>query len=70
MRYEIRVIGALLMREILTRYGRHNIGFMWLFVEPMMFTLGVLALWTSVGLQLWRRFVERMGNEVPRLVVR
>lgn len=41
-----RVIGALLMREILTRYGRHNIGFLWLFVEPMTFTLGVTALWT------------------------
>jgi ABC-type polysaccharide/polyol phosphate export permease len=41
-----RVIGALLMREILTRFGRHNIGFLWLFVEPMMFTLGVTALWT------------------------
>lgn len=45
-----RIIGALLMREILTRYGRHNIGFMWLFVEPMMFTLGVLALWTLFDL--------------------
>ena len=40
-----RVIGALLMREIITRFGRHNIGFLWLFVEPMMFTLGVTALW-------------------------
>jgi ABC-type polysaccharide/polyol phosphate export permease len=44
---QMRVIGALLMREILTRYGRHNIGFLWLFVEPMMFTLGVTALWTA-----------------------
>jgi capsular polysaccharide transport system permease protein len=43
---QVRVIGALLMREVLTRYGRHNIGFLWLFVEPMMFTLGVTALWT------------------------
>lgn len=41
-----RVIGALLMREVLTRYGRHNIGFLWLFVEPMIFTLGVTTLWT------------------------
>jgi ABC-type polysaccharide/polyol phosphate export permease len=41
-----RVIHALLMREILTRFGRHNIGFLWLFVEPMLFTLGVTALWT------------------------
>jgi ABC-type polysaccharide/polyol phosphate export permease len=43
---QMRVIGALLMREVLTRYGRHNIGFLWLFVEPMLFTLGVTALWT------------------------
>lgn len=42
-----RVIWALLMREVLTRYGRHNIGFLWLFVEPMLFTLGVTALWTA-----------------------
>ncbi|MBC8751441.1 MULTISPECIES: ABC transporter permease [Paraburkholderia] len=41
-----RVVGALLMREILTRYGRHNVGFLWMFFEPMMFTLGILALWT------------------------
>jgi len=44
---QLRVIWALLMREILTRYGRHNIGFMWLFVEPMLFTLGVTALWSA-----------------------
>lgn len=41
-----RVIYALLMREVLTRYGRHNIGFLWLFVEPMLFTTGVTILWT------------------------
>jgi ABC-type polysaccharide/polyol phosphate export permease len=35
------------LREMLTRYGRHNIGFLWLFVEPMLFTLGVTALWTA-----------------------
>jgi capsular polysaccharide transport system permease protein len=46
---QLRVIGALLMREVLTRYGRHNLGFMWLFVEPMTFTLGVTALWSFAG---------------------
>lgn len=45
LRIQGRVIHALLMREIITRYGRHNIGFAWLFVEPMIFTLGVAALW-------------------------
>jgi len=34
-RIQLRVIGALLMRDVLTRFGRHNIGFMWMFVEPM-----------------------------------
>lgn len=42
-----RVIWALVLREIMTRYGRHNIGFLWVFVEPMLFTLGVAALWTA-----------------------
>jgi len=36
------------MREILTRYGRHNVGFLWIFFEPMMFTLGVTGLWTAL----------------------
>jgi capsular polysaccharide transport system permease protein len=47
---QLRVIGALLMREILTRFGRENIGFLWIFVEPMLFTLGVTALWTFTRL--------------------
>jgi capsular polysaccharide transport system permease protein len=42
-----RVVFALLMREVVTRFGRHNIGFLWLFLEPMIFTVGVTALWTA-----------------------
>lgn len=42
-----RVIHALVMREIITRYGRHNVGFVWLFAEPMMFTLGIMAMWSN-----------------------
>ena len=41
-----RVIGALLMREIITRYGRHNIGVLWIIVEPMLFTLAISGLWS------------------------
>ena len=46
LRIQRRIIGALLLRELLTRFGRHNIGFLWLFVEPMLFTAGVLGIWT------------------------
>ncbi|MBH9683050.1 ABC transporter permease [Burkholderia cepacia] len=42
-----RVIGALLMRESLTRYGRHNIGFLWIFMEPLLYTTGVYVLWKT-----------------------
>jgi capsular polysaccharide transport system permease protein len=43
---QLRVLYALLARELLTRYGRHNIGFVWLFAEPMLFTLGIAWLWS------------------------
>lgn len=46
---QLRVIGALMMREMITRFGRHNIGFLWMFLEPMLFTLGVTTLWTLIG---------------------
>ena len=42
---QVRVVGALLMREIITRYGRNNIGFLWLFVEPLLLTLVIVLLW-------------------------
>lgn len=45
-----RVIGALLLRELITRYGRHNIGALWLVLEPLIFTLGVATLWSLAGL--------------------
>jgi ABC-2 type transport system permease protein/capsular polysaccharide transport system permease protein len=48
LRVNARVIGALLLRESVTRYGRNNIGFLWLFVEPMLFTLLITLLWTAL----------------------
>ena len=42
---QARVIGALLIREIITRYGRNNIGFLWLVIEPMLFTVGITIAW-------------------------
>lgn len=45
-----RVISALLMREVITRFGRENVGVLWLIAEPMLFTLGVATLWSAAGL--------------------
>lgn len=41
-----RVIWALILREIITRYGRENIGILWFFVEPLLFIVGIAVLWT------------------------
>lgn len=41
---QARVIGALLMRELHTRYGRENIGYLWLIAEPMMLGIVIAAL--------------------------
>ncbi len=43
---QCRVVGALLMRELHTRYGRDNIGYLWLIAEPLMFG-SVIALMHS-----------------------
>ena len=43
-RTQARVLGALIIREMQTRFGRDNIGFLWLFVEPMLLMVGVSIL--------------------------
>ena len=45
-----RVLHALLMREVITRFGRDDLGVLWLVAEPMIFTLGVAALWTAASM--------------------
>ncbi len=45
---QYRVLGALFMREIQTRWGRRNLGFAWLFAEPLVFAFPVLAMWSMM----------------------
>ncbi len=49
MRVQIRIIGALMLREAMTHYGRESLGFFWLIAEPMILTLGVMVMWTITG---------------------
>ena len=49
-----RVLGALILREIHTRYARENIGFLWLAGEPVLFAGGVIAM---------RTFLHFFGHE-------
>lgn len=47
IRHHMRIIGALIMREMATRFGRQGLGFLWLVGEPMMFCFGVIILWSA-----------------------
>lgn len=44
-RIQRRVIGALMIRELVTRFGRENIGFLWMMVEPLLFAVLVGVIW-------------------------
>ena len=43
-----RVVGALLIREIYSRFGRESLGFAWIVAEPLVFALPVLFVWRAV----------------------
>lgn len=44
---QARNIHALMLRDILARYGRDNIGFVWVILEPMILTAGVMIIWSA-----------------------
>jgi capsular polysaccharide transport system permease protein len=46
VRRNVRIVTALMMREVITRFGREGFGFAWLIGEPLIFTFGVMALWS------------------------
>ncbi len=43
---QLKVIKALMIRELVTRFGRENIGFLWIMAEPLMFAGLVGIVWT------------------------
>lgn len=42
---QVRVIHALMIRELTTRFGRENIGFLWIMAEPILFAGLVGIIW-------------------------
>ncbi|SDG72863.1 ABC transporter permease [Bosea robiniae] len=53
---QFQVIAALIVRNVMARYGRGNLGFLWLVVEPIFLVSGVMAVWT---------LLHRSGHGVP-----
>lgn len=45
---QARIISALIIRNLMMRYGRANIGFLWAVLEPMILTSGVMLVWSAL----------------------
>lgn len=43
-----RIIWALALREVITRYGRDNLGFLWVIGEPLLFCGAVSVMWSVI----------------------
>src|ERR1700736_5838465 len=48
LKVQARCLYALMIREMMMRYGRDNLGFLWVFIEPMLLCVGVMLLWTFI----------------------
>jgi capsular polysaccharide transport system permease protein len=61
LRIQGRVIGALILREMIARFGRRGGGFLWLFLEPLLF----MAL---IGGFRFVIFHETLRHDIPIVV--
>jgi capsular polysaccharide transport system permease protein len=48
IKVQFRCLRALMIREMMMRYGRDSLGFVWVFIEPMILCVGVMILWSLV----------------------
>jgi capsular polysaccharide transport system permease protein len=48
LRDHARIVWALLLRELATRFGRDNLGFLWIVAEPLVFCGAVVMLWQAI----------------------
>ncbi len=60
LRVQMRVIGALILRELHTRYGRENVGYLWMFLEPMLLA-------SVIGLLHYETGHTAYGNDLKPL---
>ncbi|MCB1539593.1 MAG: ABC transporter permease [Rhodoblastus sp.] len=49
LRKQARVIGALMLREAMSRFGHDNLGFFWIVGEPIVLMIGVMLMWAVTG---------------------
>ncbi len=45
---DLRIIKSLTIRDLMGRFGRQHLGFVWTILEPMILTAGVMLLWSMI----------------------
>jgi capsular polysaccharide transport system permease protein len=43
-----QIFRALIIRDLMVRFGRHSLGFVWTIVEPMILCTGVMVIWSFI----------------------
>ena len=46
--YHLNVLRALIIRDLMVRFGRHHLGFVWTILEPMILCTGVMLVWSFI----------------------
>lgn len=54
LRVQARCIYALAIRDLMMRYGRDNVGFLWVVIEAMILCVGVMIIWSLLRPELNR----------------
>lgn len=63
-----RVIWALVMREMITRFGREGLGVLWLLAEPAMFIVGVMIIFSHTEKMAQYSVAEYLAVSYPTLL--
>lgn len=69
LRIQGRVIWALTMREVITRFGREGLGAFWLIAEPSMFIVGVMVLFSSIDGPSTYSIAEYLAVSYPTILL-
>jgi capsular polysaccharide transport system permease protein len=68
LRIQGRVIWALTMREVITRFGREGLGAFWLIAEPSMFIVGVMVIFSNIDRASTYSVAEYLAVSYPTLM--
>ncbi|WP_175720817.1 ABC transporter permease [Burkholderia anthina] len=65
---QVRVIWALVMREMITRFGREGLGVLWMMAEPAMFVVGVMIIFSHTDTHAKYSVAEYLAVSYPTLL--